>query len=87
MGQYLRDIHPEYASPLQPEGDLLLFKVWQSGRIDQEEEMALGVPEFLVPRSFTNFVRDSEEPTRGEKRGQGSSERGGAKRKRGGRGG
>jgi hypothetical protein len=87
MGQHLRDIHPEYASPLQPEGDLLPFKVWQSARIDKEEEMVLGVPEFLVPRPFTNFVPDLDEPTRGEKRGQGSGERGGAKRKRGGRGG
>ncbi|KAJ7872413.1 hypothetical protein B0H13DRAFT_1633871 [Mycena leptocephala] len=87
MGQHLRDIHPEYVSPLQPEGGLLPFNVWQSARINKEEEMALGVPEFLVPRPFTNFVRDSGEPTRGEKRGQGSSEQGGAKRKRGGRGG
>jgi hypothetical protein len=47
----------------------LLFKVWQSARIDKEEEMALGVPEFLEPRPFTNFVRDSDEPTLGEKRG------------------
>ncbi|KAJ7852233.1 hypothetical protein B0H13DRAFT_1904730 [Mycena leptocephala] len=52
-----------------PEGDLLLFKVWQSARIDKEEEMALGVPEFLEPRPFTNFVRDSDEPTLGEQRG------------------
>ncbi|KAJ7817652.1 hypothetical protein B0H13DRAFT_1578015, partial [Mycena leptocephala] len=49
MGQHLSDIHPEYASPLQHEGGLLPFKVWQSARIDKEEEMALGVPEFLVP--------------------------------------
>ncbi|KAJ7828318.1 hypothetical protein B0H13DRAFT_1554260, partial [Mycena leptocephala] len=41
MGQHLRDIHPEYMSPLQPEGDLLPFKLWQSARIDKEEEMAL----------------------------------------------
>ncbi|KAJ7891131.1 hypothetical protein B0H13DRAFT_1578708, partial [Mycena leptocephala] len=49
MGQHLRDIHPEYTSPLQPEGDLLPFNVWQSARIDKEDEMVLGVPEFLVP--------------------------------------
>jgi hypothetical protein len=55
MGQHLRDIHPEYTSPLQLEGDLLPFKVWQSVRIDKEAEMALGVPEFLVPRPLTNF--------------------------------
>ncbi|KAJ7824122.1 hypothetical protein B0H13DRAFT_1569959, partial [Mycena leptocephala] len=50
MGQHLRDIYPEYAPPLQPEEDLLSFKVWQSARIDKEEEMVLGVAEFLVPR-------------------------------------
>ncbi|KAJ7888003.1 hypothetical protein B0H13DRAFT_1463659, partial [Mycena leptocephala] len=49
MGQHLRDIHLEYTSPLRPEGDLLPLKVWQSARIDKEEEMAHVVPEFLVP--------------------------------------
>jgi hypothetical protein len=67
MGQHLRDIHPEYVSPLQPGGDLLPFKLWQSVQIDKEEEMALGVP---MPRPFTNFVRDSDEPTRGESEGR-----------------
>ncbi|KAJ7797094.1 hypothetical protein B0H13DRAFT_2392317 [Mycena leptocephala] len=69
--------------------NICAISIQSSVRIDKEEEMALGVPEFLVPRSFTNFkfVRDSDEPTREEKRGQGFSERGGAKRKRGGHGG
>ncbi|KAF8142253.1 hypothetical protein K438DRAFT_1439572, partial [Mycena galopus ATCC 62051] len=49
MPQHLRDIHPEYASPLQPEGDPLPYKVWESTRVDKGEEMALGVPEFLIP--------------------------------------
>jgi hypothetical protein len=70
MGQHLCDIHPEYTSPLQLEGDLLPFKVWQNARIDKEEEMVLGVPEFLVPRPLTNFVRDLDGPTRGESEGR-----------------
>jgi hypothetical protein len=32
--------------------------------------MALVVPEFLVPQPLTNFVRDSDEPTRGESEGR-----------------
>ncbi|KAJ7828306.1 hypothetical protein B0H13DRAFT_1917158 [Mycena leptocephala] len=66
MGQHLRDIHPEYA-PLQPEGDLLPFKVAE-WRIDKKKRWAW-CSEFW-PRPFTNFVRDSDEPTRGESEGR-----------------
>ncbi|KAJ7803034.1 hypothetical protein B0H13DRAFT_1502591, partial [Mycena leptocephala] len=45
MAEHLRDLHPEYASLLQPEEDSLPYKVWESTRIDKEEEIALGVPE------------------------------------------
>ncbi|KAJ7679652.1 hypothetical protein B0H17DRAFT_943975, partial [Mycena rosella] len=48
MPQHLRDFHPK-ASPLQPEGDPLPFKLWQNVRVDKAEEMALGIPEFLIP--------------------------------------
>ncbi|KAJ7923206.1 hypothetical protein B0H13DRAFT_1602808, partial [Mycena leptocephala] len=76
MPQHLRDVHPEYASPLLPEGDPLPYKIWKSMRADKEEEMALGVPEFLVPRPFTNFVQQSDEASRGEKLAKAGSERG-----------
>ncbi|KAJ7921065.1 hypothetical protein B0H13DRAFT_2318820 [Mycena leptocephala] len=75
------------ASPLQPEGDPLPYKVWEIMPVDKEEEMALGVSEFLVPRPFTNFVQQSDEASRGEKRAKAGSERGGGKRGKRGRGG
>ncbi|KAJ6456289.1 hypothetical protein C8R47DRAFT_996339 [Mycena vitilis] len=56
MEQHLRDAHPEYASPLQPEGDPLPFKVWESARIDYNEQFLLGIPEFLIPPMFTSFI-------------------------------
>lgn len=74
MAEHLREVYPEYASPEQPEGDLLPFKVWQSARIDRAEELALGIPETLIPRPFTRFVaQDVMAESRGEKRSQGSS--------------
>jgi hypothetical protein len=80
MPQHLLEVHAEYASPLQPEGNLLPLTVWRSMEVNKAEEMALGVPEFLVPRPFTRFIQESEEESRGQKRPLGG--RGGAKSKR-----
>ncbi|KAK7059384.1 hypothetical protein R3P38DRAFT_2496197, partial [Favolaschia claudopus] len=88
MPQHLRDIHPEYVSPLQPEGQPLLFKVWESMRIEKEE-IALGIPESLIPQPFTNIAPEVEEEgvvSRGTKRNQPNQGRGTKGGKRGGRG-
>jgi hypothetical protein len=74
MAQHLREVHSEYASPEQPEGNPLPFKVWQSARIDAAEEIALGVPESLVPRPFTRSIQESEEESRGQKRASGGGQ-------------
>ncbi|KAJ7154444.1 hypothetical protein C8R43DRAFT_885149 [Mycena crocata] len=85
MAQHLLDEHPEYASPYQPEGDPLPFKVWESARINQDEELALGVPAFLVPPPFTKFVAGPAAGDRVEKRTKGNGDRAeaGGKSKRG----
>ncbi|KAK6971541.1 hypothetical protein R3P38DRAFT_3413219 [Favolaschia claudopus] len=84
MPQHLLDQHSEYASPLQPEGNLLPFKVWENMRIEKAEELALGVPESSVPQPFCKVVQEVEEDvTRAPKRGQSSGgQRGAGKRGR-----
>ncbi|KAJ7818584.1 hypothetical protein B0H14DRAFT_3739703 [Mycena olivaceomarginata] len=74
MAQHLREVHSEYASPEQPKGNLLPFKVWQSARIDAAEEIVLGVPESLVPWLFTRFIQESEEVSQGQKRASGGGD-------------
>ncbi|KAJ7707891.1 hypothetical protein B0H16DRAFT_1393244 [Mycena metata] len=69
MPQHLLEMHSEYASPLQPEGIPLPRVVWRSIEVDKTEEMALGVPEFLVPKPFKKFSAEPEEEgSRGRKR-------------------
>ncbi|KAJ7753964.1 hypothetical protein DFH07DRAFT_689764, partial [Mycena maculata] len=48
MPEHLRTHHSEYASPQNPEGLALPFVVWQSMEISMEEELGLGVHEFLI---------------------------------------
>ncbi|KAK7012371.1 hypothetical protein R3P38DRAFT_3019043 [Favolaschia claudopus] len=60
MEQHLRDRHPEYASPLQPEGDILPFELWLSARVEYNEQLLLGVPENLIPVPFTKFIHEAE---------------------------
>ncbi|KAJ6572726.1 hypothetical protein DFH09DRAFT_916417 [Mycena vulgaris] len=81
MAHHLRDNHPEYTSPLQPEGAPLPFKVWESARIGAAEEKALGV---AISPEFTRFVAGDEADSRGEKRGgRGSNAENAAKRGKG----
>ncbi|KAJ7914944.1 hypothetical protein B0H13DRAFT_2324752 [Mycena leptocephala] len=57
MAEHVRIHHAEYASPQQPEGLPLPYAVWENMRITQEEELAMGVKEFLIPREFTQVAR------------------------------
>ncbi|KAJ7756011.1 hypothetical protein B0H14DRAFT_3512290 [Mycena olivaceomarginata] len=82
MAQHLREVHSEYVSLEQPEGNPLSFKVWQSARIDAAEEIALSIPESLVPRLFTRFIQESEEESWGQKQASGGGGRGRSKRGR-----
>ncbi|KAJ7429781.1 hypothetical protein B0H11DRAFT_2257746 [Mycena galericulata] len=79
MAQHLLDQHSEYASPLQPEGTPLPFKVWENARVDKAEEKALGVE---ISPEFTQFSARDEADMRGEKRAHTSSAQSGAKRGR-----
>ncbi|KAJ7877245.1 hypothetical protein B0H14DRAFT_2567856 [Mycena olivaceomarginata] len=54
--EHLRLQHSEYASPQQPEGIQLPFAVWQSMEVSREEELALDVKEFLIPRKFAQLA-------------------------------
>ncbi|KAK6992977.1 hypothetical protein R3P38DRAFT_3078646 [Favolaschia claudopus] len=83
MPQHLLDQHSEYASPLQPEGMLLPFKVWENVRIEKAEELALGIPESSVPQPFSKVAQVLEEDaSRVPKRGQSGGQRGAGKRGR-----
>ncbi|KAJ7498345.1 hypothetical protein B0H11DRAFT_1642706, partial [Mycena galericulata] len=53
MAEHLKTQHPEYASPQQPEGLPLPYAIWKSSEITHEEEVSMGVKEFLIPRQFT----------------------------------
>ncbi|KAJ7909926.1 hypothetical protein B0H13DRAFT_1616140 [Mycena leptocephala] len=66
MAEHVRIHHSEYASPQQPEGLPLPYAVWENMRIAQEEELAMGVKEFLIPREFTQVARAVTEAAAGE---------------------
>jgi hypothetical protein len=66
MAEHVRIHHAEYASPQQPEGLALPYAVWENMRITQEEELAMGVKEFLIPREFTQVACAVTEAAAGE---------------------
>lgn len=56
MPEHLRVHHSEYASPQQPEGMPLPFSEWENMTVSKEEELGMGVKEFLIPRPFTQVA-------------------------------
>ncbi|KAJ7727820.1 hypothetical protein DFH07DRAFT_970034 [Mycena maculata] len=60
MPEHLKTQHSEYASPQNPEGIPLPYSVWQNMVISKEEELALGMKEFLIPREFTQVAAATE---------------------------
>ncbi|KAJ6617148.1 hypothetical protein B0H10DRAFT_1948532 [Mycena sp. CBHHK59/15] len=61
METHLAKSHPEYASPLNPNGlKHLLNDVWETMVIQREEEIALGIPlEKILPK-FTKIFNCSK---------------------------
>ncbi|KAJ7433111.1 hypothetical protein FB451DRAFT_1196532 [Mycena latifolia] len=73
---HLAAAHPEYASPLSPEGIRLPHDVWEAMKLAEGEERALGIPEAKIPAIFKDVAGPDEGVDRANVAGK--------KRKRGG---
>ncbi|KAH9946904.1 hypothetical protein B0H21DRAFT_883457 [Amylocystis lapponica] len=62
MVTHLQSVHPEYASPRQSGGLPLPFALWKELEISPKEEKALGIPDSLIPASFTAVEEPRPEP-------------------------
>ncbi|KAJ7441241.1 hypothetical protein FB451DRAFT_1058249, partial [Mycena latifolia] len=76
MPEHLAAAHPEYASPLSPEGIRLPHNVWEVMKLTEGEERALGIPEAKIPAIFKDIAGPDEGVDRANVTGK--------KRKRGG---
>ncbi|KAJ7662776.1 hypothetical protein DFH06DRAFT_1088352 [Mycena polygramma] len=74
MPQHLSMQHSEYASPLNPEGNPLPYEIWQNMVISKEEELKLGVLEFLIPPEFTQVAAATTEANGSQEGGSGTSQ-------------
>lgn len=61
MEEHLAHVHPEYASPRNPDGQRRLpHAVWSSMELGQAEELALGVPMSKIPAPFSRVAGPDE---------------------------
>ncbi|KAJ7442126.1 hypothetical protein FB451DRAFT_1105911 [Mycena latifolia] len=60
MPKHLAAVHPEYASPLNPEGIRLPHDVWETMKLAEGEERALGIPEAKIPAVFVDVAGPDE---------------------------
>ncbi|KAJ7460432.1 hypothetical protein B0H11DRAFT_2316021 [Mycena galericulata] len=61
MAEHLAQVHPEYASPRNPDGlQRLPNAVWTSMAMAEGEEVALGIPLGKIPAPFTRVAGPDE---------------------------
>ncbi|KAK6987918.1 hypothetical protein R3P38DRAFT_3229770 [Favolaschia claudopus] len=60
MPEHLSTAHPEYASPLNPGGARLPHEVWESMKVEEAEELALGIPKVSIPAVFAEIAAPNE---------------------------
>ncbi|KAK7035183.1 hypothetical protein R3P38DRAFT_3312227 [Favolaschia claudopus] len=57
---YPDEPRPEYASPLNPGGARLPHEVWESMKVEEAEELALGIPKVSIPAVFAEIAAPNE---------------------------
>ncbi|KAF7334758.1 hypothetical protein MSAN_02374300 [Mycena sanguinolenta] len=60
MPEHIATAHPEYSSPLSPGGTRLPYEVWESMKVGEDEELALGIPKASIPGMFADVAGPDE---------------------------